>query len=73
MIGWLAGVPLGYLLARLIGWGVGQIVGLEIAFVFPLGYVAIALIGTVLLASLVMLAPLRRAVRFKPGEALRYT
>ena len=39
---------------------------------FPLGYVAIALIGTVLLALLVMLAPLRRAVRFKPGEAIRY-
>jgi ABC-type lipoprotein release transport system permease subunit len=35
-----------------------------IAFVFPLSYVALALA--------VMLAPLRRAVRFKPGEALRY-
>ncbi len=33
---------------------------------------AIALAGTVLLALLVMLALLRRAVRFKPGEALRY-
>ncbi len=32
----------------------------------------IALVGTVILALLVMLAPLRRAVRFKPGEALRY-
>jgi putative ABC transport system permease protein len=40
--------------------------------VFPLGYVAIALVGTVILALVVMLAPLRRAVRFKPGEALRY-
>ena len=39
---------------------------------FPAIYVAIALIGTVILALVVMLAPLRRAVRFKPGEALRY-
>jgi hypothetical protein len=31
-----------------------------------------ALLGTVLLAGLVMLAPLRRAVRFKPGDALRH-
>ena len=46
---------------------------MTIAFVLPLGYIAIALAGTVALALLVMLAPLRRAVRFKPGEALRYS
>jgi putative ABC transport system permease protein len=70
--GWLLGVPLGYALARLIGWLAGNAVGLDIAFVFPLRYVAIALVGTVLLALAVMLLPLRRAVRFKPGEAIRY-
>jgi putative ABC transport system permease protein len=70
--GWLLGVPLGYLLARAIGWAAGGATGLDIAFVFPLAYVAIALVGTVILALAVMLAPLRRAVRFKPGEALRY-
>ena len=70
--GWLFGVPLGYLLARAIGWAAGDATGLDIAFVFPLTYVAIALVGTVVLALAVMLAPLRRAVRFKPGEALRY-
>jgi len=72
VVGWLAGVPLGYGLGRAIGWATGEAVGLDIAFVFPLGYVAIALVGTVVLALAVMLAPLRRAVRFKPGEALRY-
>jgi putative ABC transport system permease protein len=70
--GWLLGVPLGYLLARAIGWAAGDATGLDIAFVFPLTYVAIALVGTVTIALAVMLAPLRRAVRFKPGEALRY-
>jgi len=72
LAGWLLGVPLGYLLARALGWAAGEAVGLNIAFMFPLGYVAIALVGTVVLALVVMLAPLRRAVRFKPGEALRY-
>ena len=72
LAGWLLGVPLGYVLARALGWAAGEAVGLSIAFVFPLSYVAIALVGTVLLALVVMLAPLRRAVRFKPGEALRY-
>jgi ABC-type lipoprotein release transport system permease subunit len=70
--GWLLGVPLGYLLARAIAWATGEAVGLDIAFVFPLAYVAIALVGTVVLAFAVMLAPLRRAVGFKPGEAIRY-
>ena len=39
---------------------------------FPIANVAITLVGTVMLAVLVLLAPVRRAVRFKPGEALRY-
>jgi putative ABC transport system permease protein len=70
--GWLLGVPLGYLFARGIVWLAGRAVGLDIAFVFPLTYALIALLGTVILALLVMLAPLRQAVRFKPGEAIRY-
>ena len=70
--GWLLGVPLGYLLARALVWAASEAVGLDIAFVFPLEYVAIALAGTVILALVVMLAPLHRAVRLKPGEALRY-
>ena len=70
--GWLLGVPLGYALARAIGWAAGEAVGLDITFLFPLEYVAIALAGTVVLALAVMLAPLHRAVRLRPGEALRY-
>jgi ABC-type antimicrobial peptide transport system permease subunit len=46
-------------------------VGIDVAFVFPIAYVALALAGTVALALLVMLAPLRRAVRLRPGDALR--
>ena len=72
LLGWTVGVPLGYALARAIGWLAGNAVGLDIAFVFPATHVAVALLGSVILALVVMLAPLRRAVRFKPGEALRY-
>ena len=71
-LGWAIGVPLGYAMARAIGRLAGDAVGIDIAFVFPLAYVVITLAGTVILALVVMLAPLRRAVRFKPGEALRY-
>ena len=72
LLGWALGVPLGYTLARALGWATGEAVGLKITFVFPALYVAIALVGTVILALVVMLAPLRRAVRLKPGEALRH-
>jgi putative ABC transport system permease protein len=34
--------------------------------------ILIALIGTVVLALLVLFLPVRRAVRFRPGDALRY-
>ena len=32
----------------------------------------LALVGTVVLALLVLFLPVRRAVRFRPGDALRY-
>jgi putative ABC transport system permease protein len=34
--------------------------------------IALALAGTILLALLITLVPVRRAVRFSPGCALRY-
>jgi ABC-type antimicrobial peptide transport system permease subunit len=55
-----------------MNWAAGEAVGLSIDFVFPISYLLIALVGTLLLALFVMLVPLRRAVRFKPGEALRH-
>ena len=44
----------------------------RLPFVFPLWNVGLALVGTVVLALLVLLLPLRRAVRLRPGDALRY-
>lgn len=43
---------------------------MRLPVVFPVGNVWIALAGA--LALLVLALPLRRAVRLKPGEALRY-
>jgi ABC-type antimicrobial peptide transport system permease subunit len=72
LAGWLLGVPLGYALDRLFGWLIGRIFGFGLQVAFPPGNVLIALAGTVVLALLLMRLPLRRAVRFRPGEALRY-
>jgi ABC-type lipoprotein release transport system permease subunit len=72
LLGWLLGIPVGYALARLLNWLLLEFVKIEFAFTFPPLNVPIALVGTVVLALLIMRIPLRRAVRFKPGEALRY-
>jgi putative ABC transport system permease protein len=72
LVGWLLGIPLGYALTRLIIWLIWEIVGVRLPVVFPVGNVGIALVGTLALALVVLALPLRRAVRLKPGDALRY-
>ena len=72
LFGWVLGLPLGYALAQGIIALTSSLAHIDLAFAFPTVNLAITLIGTIVLALLVLLAPVRRAVRFKPGEALRY-
>jgi putative ABC transport system permease protein len=72
LAGWLLGIPLGYLLTRLIVRLVWEVVDVRLPVVFPPGNVVVALVGTTVLALLVLVLPVRRAVRFRPGDALRY-
>jgi putative ABC transport system permease protein len=70
--GCLLGIPLGYALTRLIVWLVWEVVDVRVPVVFPPWNVLIALVGTLVLALLVLFLPVRRAVRFRPGDAPRY-
>ena len=72
LAGWLIGIPLGFGLAHAVVALVENVFNEHVLFAFPALNIPIALIGTLILALLVMQIPLRRAVRFKPGEALRY-
>ena len=72
LVGWFVGIPLGYGLARSLVWLVWKIVEVRLPVVFPLGNVVPALLGTVVLALLVLFFPVRRAVRLRPGDALRH-
>ena len=72
LAGWLLGIPLGYALTRLIVWLVWEVVDVRVPLVFPPRNLLIALVGTVALALLVLLLPVRRAARLRPGDALRY-
>jgi putative ABC transport system permease protein len=73
LAGWLIGIPLGFGLAHGIEALVQNVVNEHLLFAFPALNIPLALIGTLILALLVMQIPLRRAMRFKPGDALRYT
>ena len=72
LAGWLIGIPLGFGLAHAVVTLAENVFNEHVLFTFPALNIPIALIGTLILALLVMQIPLRRAVRFKPGEALRY-
>jgi ABC-type lipoprotein release transport system permease subunit len=67
LAGWLLGVPFGYVLDRLLVWLVWQVVDVRMPVAFPPRNLLIALVGTVVLALLVLLLPVRRAVRFRPA------
>ena len=70
--GWLLGIPLGYAFDRLLVWLMWEVVEVRIPVAFPPWNLLIALLGTVALALVVLFLPVRRAVRFRPGDALRY-
>jgi putative ABC transport system permease protein len=72
VLGWLIGLPVGLGLDLFLCWMTRRIVRVEVPFTFPAWNVALALVGTILLALLITLLPVRRAVRFRPGDALRY-
>jgi ABC-type lipoprotein release transport system permease subunit len=71
-LGWLAGIPLGYAVERTLVWLIRELLDVDVPVVYPASHVLIALAGTLVLALAVIALPLRRAVRLKPGDALRY-
>ena len=72
VLGWLIGIPIGLLLDFFLDRMTRKIVRVEVPFTFPVWNVPVALAGTIVLALLITLVPIGRAVRFKPGDALRY-
>ena len=72
LVGWLLAIPVGYLLDRFFVWLANTIVNIEIPASFALWHLVVALVGTTLLALLTTHVPIQRAVRYRPGAALRY-
>jgi putative ABC transport system permease protein len=72
LAGGLLGIPVGYALDRALVWLVKDVVNIDLPVLFPAVNVPLALAGTVALALVVTVLPIRRAVRLRPGDALRY-
>jgi putative ABC transport system permease protein len=72
LVGWLLGVPVGYVLARFILWVFERRFDAAFTFRFPLWPLAVSLVATMVVSLMVIRFPLRRVMRMRPGAALRY-
>lgn len=71
--GWILAIPLGWLIGRTLVWVVTEVFDFgSIAYDYPLWYLPLAFVVTIALAALVVVAPVHRAARLRPGDALRY-
>lgn len=72
LFGWAAGVPMGLFVGMYLNQMIYEIMHIDIAFIFPVEYVFISLILTLVMTLLVIQPSLWRATHLKPGDALRY-
>jgi ABC-type antimicrobial peptide transport system permease subunit len=72
-LGWLLSIPAGWLIGKILVVTIANLFDFgSIPYTFPAWYPPFALIATLALAWVVVIAPLRRASHLRPGEALRY-
>jgi putative ABC transport system permease protein len=72
VIGWLAAIPLGYLITTVLIKLLTNSFDVNFPVLFPLWPLPLALVATLLIAVVVVRPPVRRAVRLRPGVTLRY-
>ena len=70
--GWLVGVPAGWVLLQGLRRVALSLTDMDLPSVYPPGNAALVLVGAGVLALGALVLPHRRAVRLRPGVALRY-
>jgi putative ABC transport system permease protein len=71
-LGWLAAIPIGYVIGLLLLELLGRGFGVEFDLRYPWWPLLVALAATAVITAVVVTPPVRRAVRMRPGTALRY-
>ncbi len=72
LVGFVVAIPLGWVVAHALQWTVLHFANGALPAPYPARSVLIAFVGTLVLSVLSVTAPLRRATRMRPGEAIRY-
>ncbi len=72
LLGWVVGIPIGFVIGRVIWEMLLRMLDVEAPFYFPAKYTLLVLLITVAMTLLIIQVPLKRASRMKPGDALRY-
>jgi len=72
LLGWVVGIPMGFLIGRVIWAMLLGMLDVDAGFLFPINYILWVLVITVVLTLAIIQLPIRRAARMKPGDALRY-
>lgn len=71
-LGWALGIPVGYLIGRLVWKAFVGVMDVDPPFFYPVINIFLVLVITLLIAIIVIQFPLRRATKLKPGDAIRY-
>ncbi|MFW3146779.1 MAG: ABC transporter permease [Thermoplasmatota archaeon] len=72
LIGWIIGIPLGYGLWRGLAYWTVDVMKLELPIIYPPKFILYTFAMTIIGTLIIILLPVIRASRFKPGNALRY-
>ena len=72
LLGWIVGLPLGYVVYQAIAAAMASGMKLKMPDKYALIYVGWSLVFALVGTVIVILFPLRRATKMKPGDAIRY-
>jgi ABC-type antimicrobial peptide transport system permease subunit len=72
LIGWAVGIPVGYALGEFFNLQIYELMNFEMSFVYPLEYILLSFVLTILMTIVIIQPSLWKATHLKPGDALRY-
>lgn len=71
-LGWVLGIPIGYLIARLVSYMIFKMMDFTVDILYPMKFIGISLLVTMIGSFIIIQVPVWRASRMRPGDALRY-